>query len=71
MGFLTREFTLQTDDAGTQSLVSVYVPTNHQYLGDVHIVARDRIVFPDLSVEEGVRVLCRSPKALELEEVVR
>jgi hypothetical protein len=34
MGFLTREFTLHTD-AGAQSLVSVYVPTNHLYLGDV------------------------------------
>jgi uncharacterized membrane protein len=36
--------------------VSVYVPTNHLYLGDVHVVARDRVVFPDLTVEEGVRI---------------
>ena len=55
MGFLTREFTLHTD-AGPQSLVAVYVPTNHLYLGDVHIVARDQVVFPDLTVEEGVRI---------------
>ena len=55
MGFLTREFTLHTD-AGAQSLVSVYVPTNHLYLGDVHVVARERVIYPDLSVEEGVRI---------------
>ena len=55
MGFLTREFTLHTE-AGPQSLVSVYVPTNHLYLGDVHVVARERVVFPDLTVEEGVRI---------------
>jgi len=48
-------YTLRTE-AGAQSLVSVYVPTNHLYLGDVHVVARERVVFPDLTVEEGVRI---------------
>ena len=34
----------------------MYVPTNHLYLGDVLIVPRDRVRYPDLSVEEGVRI---------------
>ena len=50
LGFLTREFTLGTGGEG-ESLVAVYVPTNHLYLGDVLIVPRDRVRYPDLSVE--------------------
>lgn len=55
LGFLTKEFSIQT--AGhTESLIAVYVPTNHLYLGDVVICRRDTAFFPDLSVEEGIRV---------------
>ena len=55
LGFLTKEFSIQS--AGhTESLIAVYVPTNHLYLGDVVICRRDNAFFPDLSVEEGVRV---------------
>ena len=55
LGFLTKEFSIQS--AGrTESLIAVYVPTNHLYLGDVVICRRDTAFFPDLSVEEGIRV---------------
>jgi uncharacterized membrane protein len=55
MGFLTKEFTV--DRNGTrESLVAVYVPTNHLYLGDVAIYPRDSVFFPDLTVEEGIRI---------------
>jgi uncharacterized membrane protein len=36
--------------------VVMILPTNHLYLGDVVICQRDDAVFPDLSVEEGIRV---------------
>jgi uncharacterized membrane protein len=55
LGFLTREFTL-VGDGHAEALVAVYVPTNHLYLGDVLVFPRDRVRFPDLSVEEGVRI---------------
>jgi uncharacterized membrane protein len=55
LGFLTREFTL-VGAGTTEALVAVYVPTNHLYLGDVLVFPRDRVRFPDLSVEEGVRI---------------
>jgi uncharacterized membrane protein len=55
LGFLTREFTLVADGR-PEALVAVYVPTNHLYLGDVLVVPRDQVRFPDLSVEEGVRI---------------
>jgi uncharacterized membrane protein len=55
LGFLTREFTIDRGH-GVEELVAVYVPTNHLYLGDIVICTRDRATFPDLSVEEGVRI---------------
>lgn len=63
MGFLTREFTV-AGPADSQALVAVYVPTNHLYLGDVRIFQRDRLLFPDLSVEEGVRIFLTGGMAL-------
>jgi uncharacterized membrane protein len=55
MGFLTKEFTVDRG-RGPEWLVAVYVPTNHLYLGNVGVYARERAFFPDLTVEEGVRV---------------
>src|SRR5688572_32362190 len=55
MGFLTKEFTVDRG-RGPESLMSVYVPTNHLYLGDVLVYPRDRAFFPDLTVEEGIRI---------------
>ncbi len=55
LGFLTKEFSIQAGGR-TESLIAVYVPTNHLYLGDVVICQRDDAFFPDLTVEEGIRV---------------
>ena len=47
LGFLTREFTLdRSDGRGRQSMVAVYVPTNHLYLGDVLVFLPRRSRFP-------------------------
>jgi uncharacterized membrane protein len=56
LGFVTREFEMAVgDDAG--KLVAVYVPTNHLYLGDVYLYHPDAVLTPDLTVEEGVRII--------------
>ena len=55
MGFLTKEFTVDRG-TGLQALVAVYVPTNHLYLGDIGLYPRERVYYPDLSVEEGIRI---------------
>ena len=55
LGFVTKEFTV--DRGGeAEHLIAVYVPTNHLYLGDILICRPDRVAYPQLSVEEGVRV---------------
>jgi uncharacterized membrane protein len=55
MGFLTKEFTVVRGDQ-PETMIAVYVPTNHLYLGDVQMYPRARALFPDLSVEEGIRI---------------
>ena len=55
MGFLTKEFTVDRGK-GRESLVAVYVPTNHLYLGDVAIYPRTSVFFPDVTVEDGIRI---------------
>jgi uncharacterized membrane protein len=63
MGFLTKEFVLDRG-RGPEKLLAVYVPTNHLYLGDVVIVPAERASFPDILVEEGVRVFLTGGMAL-------
>ena len=55
MGFLTKEFTVDRGK-GREPLVAVYVPTNHLYLGDVAIYPRTSVFFPDVTVEDGIRI---------------
>jgi uncharacterized membrane protein len=65
LGFLTREFTVDHQDGrGPQPLVAVYVPTNHLYLGDIFVFRPDEIAFPDLTVEQGIRIFLTGGMAL-------
>ncbi len=63
LGFLTREFTVDRG-RGPESFMAVYVPTNHLYLGDIVICERERATFPDISVEEGIRIFLTGGMAL-------
>jgi len=55
MGFLTKEFTVDRGH-GPEPLMAVYVPTNHLYLGDIVLCPSAQAFFPDVSVEEGIRI---------------
>ena len=63
IGFLTREFTMDRG-RGPEAMVAVYVPTNHLYLGDVFVYPRSLVMYPDLSVEEGIRIFLTGGMAL-------
>jgi uncharacterized membrane protein len=63
LGFLTREFTADRG-RGPEPLLAVFVPTNNLYLGDIVICERDRAVFPDISVEDGIRIFLTGGMAL-------
>jgi uncharacterized membrane protein len=63
LGFQTREFTADRG-RGPEPLLAVFVPTNHLYLGDIVIIERDRAVFPDISVEDGIKIFLTGGMAL-------
>jgi uncharacterized membrane protein len=63
LGFLTREFTIDRGQ-GPEALIAVYVPTNHLYLGDIVICPLDRASFPDITVEQGIRIFLTGGMAL-------
>jgi uncharacterized membrane protein len=63
LGFLTREFTVDRG-TGPEELLAVYVPTNHLYLGDIVICERSRATFPDISVEDGIKIFLTGGMAL-------
>ncbi|HUF47923.1 MAG TPA: DUF502 domain-containing protein [Vicinamibacterales bacterium] len=63
LGFLTKEFVVDRGQ-GPETLLAVYVPTNHLYLGDVIVCPRERAAYPELTVEQGVRVFLTGGMAL-------
>jgi uncharacterized membrane protein len=63
LGFLTREFTAE-GATGAQDLLAIFVPTNNLYLGDIVICERHRAIFPDISVEQGIRIFLTGGMAL-------
>jgi uncharacterized membrane protein len=63
LGFLTKEFTVDRGQ-GPEPLVAVYVPTNHLYLGDIVICPRDRAAYPDITVEQGIRIFLTGGMAM-------
>ena len=56
-GFLMKTFELKRNDGKTYRLCSVYVPTNHLYVGDVVILPVDDVIETDLTVEDGVSMI--------------
>ncbi len=64
MGFLTREFIVEDERGQARAMAAVYVPTNHLYLGDVFIYPAERLLFPQLTVEEGIRIFLTGGMAL-------
>ena len=63
LGFLTKEFTIDRG-SGPEPMLAVYVPTNHLYLGDVIVCPRDRASYPDITVEQGIRLFLTGGMAL-------
>jgi uncharacterized membrane protein len=65
LGFLTKEFEADFGPGkGPEAWAVVYVPTNHLYLGDVFVYPFDALRFPDISVEEGVRIFLTGGMAM-------
>ena len=70
LGFLTKRFVLDRGN-GPEKLVSVYVPTNHIYFGDIHIYPADVVSYPELSIQDGVQIFLTGGMALSTDLRVR
>jgi uncharacterized membrane protein len=55
-GFVTSEVLLETPE-GKREMVTVFIPSNNLYLGDVTMVPKRAVIPTGLSVEHGVRVI--------------
>ena len=56
-GFLTGSFTLTHKDGASYHVCTVYIPTNHLYLGDVVVLPAGDVLETDLSIEDGISVI--------------
>jgi uncharacterized membrane protein len=56
-GFLTGSFTFKRKDGQEHEVCTVYVPTNHLYVGDVVVLPVSDVIETDLSVEDGVSLM--------------
>jgi len=56
-GFLTGSFVLREKDGRERALCTVYVPTNHLYVGDVVVLPAEDVIQTDLSVEDGISLM--------------
>jgi len=63
LGFLTREFTIDRG-RGPEPRLAVYVPTNHLYLGDIIVCEPGQVGYPDISVEDGIKIFLTGGMAL-------
>jgi uncharacterized membrane protein len=56
-GFLTGSFTLDRSDGTSQELCTVYIPTNHLYVGDIVVLPSADVIETSLSVEDGISLI--------------
>ena len=55
-GFVTSEVMLETVE-GKREMVTVFVPSNNLYLGDITVVPHADVIPTGLTVEEGLRII--------------
>lgn len=55
-GFLTGEVLVEGPE-GKRPMVTVFIPTNNLYLGDIILVPKDEVIPTGLPIEEGIRII--------------
>ena len=56
LGFVTGETVLDLPDGTHKKLTSVYIPTNHVYIGDLIFVPTESIIPTHMGVQQGIQV---------------
>jgi uncharacterized membrane protein len=55
LGFVTGETVLDLPHGAHKTLSSVYVPSNHVYIGEVVLVPKEHLHHTDLTVQQGIQ----------------
>jgi len=55
-GFLTKECTVRSK-TGDVKLKAVYIPTNNLYMGEIVLMDDKSIIFTNIPIEEGIRIV--------------
>ena len=55
-GFLTKECAVQSGGREV-CLKAIYIPTNNLYLGEVVLLNDESIIYTDIPIEEGIRII--------------
>ncbi|MBI5696768.1 MAG: DUF502 domain-containing protein [Nitrospirae bacterium] len=56
-GFLTKECSIRNGGGEPEFYYTVYIPTNHVYLGDIAMFKKEEVTVTDLTIEDGLRIL--------------
>lgn len=56
LGFVTGETVLDLPDGTHKKLTSVYIPTNHVYIGDTIFVPSESVTPTQMGVQQGIQV---------------
>ncbi|MGE5893473.1 MAG: DUF502 domain-containing protein [bacterium] len=56
-GFLTKECVIKGRNDSQYCVRAVYVPTNNLYLGEIVLCNEEEVIYTDLSIEEGIKVI--------------
>ncbi|MCX8068957.1 MAG: DUF502 domain-containing protein [Thermodesulfovibrionales bacterium] len=62
-GFLTKECEVKGSSTN-KSLKAVYIPTNNLYLGEIVLFEDDNIIYTDIPIDEGIKVILSGGIAL-------
>lgn len=57
IGFVTNRVRIARADGSQDELASVYVPTNHIYIGDTILVPKAKLIETHMTLQEGVQCL--------------
>lgn len=55
-GFLTKECVVQSGGSQTH-LKAIYIPTNNLYLGEVVLLDEKSIIYTDIPIEDGIKII--------------
>lgn len=67
-GFLTKESEIK-GNSGSKSLKAVYIPTNNLYLGEIVLFEDDSIIYTNIPIDEGIKVILSG--GIALPEVIK